>query len=490
MSDPPPPPDIAKLNLNYSDDSVLLDDISAAGKEIWIKDKKEVWILAQTVSSNDKEKTVHILRPHSTSPESIETSSTAVHDPSHDLDLDDISSLNNLSEAPLLHMLKRRFDNSKIYTYCGHVLISVNPYKTIPNLYDIDLYMDQAEETGSPADIENFATRTVRSGSVAVRDALQIPHVYSLAQVSFVHMLKTSKDQSVIISGESGAGKTEGEITPYYKSFAMHLTSPHLTSPHLTTPHHSASKHVMRFLIEQSSLIEHSSGALGNQIQNRLMESNIILEAFGNAKTVRNDNSSRFGKYIKLKYDSDHKIVGASTSTFLLEKSRLINVEQNERNYHIFYQLLAGLDQPTREKFQLTTVDAYNMLSSGSCTSISEVDDADEFNLTLAALHTLGIEESDEIKSFLSALLHLGNATTSPNPDDDSRPLDVQFGASSLEFVASLFGVEALLLKNVINQRIQTSGRGSTTSIPLNSTQTIANVSALIKYGFGNLFNW
>jgi myosin V len=163
-------------------------------------------------------------------------------DPSHSLDLDDISRLNNLHEAPLLHVLKRRFRDDKIYTFCGHVLLSVNPYKMFNNLYDLE---DLLETGWVDEDPETY------------------PHVYSIARIAHESMVTDKKEgeasvnQSIIVSGESGAGKTE------------------------------ASKHVMRYLLRTSASGDKRKG---DEIQAKLMQSNVILEAFGNAKTLRNDN--------------------------------------------------------------------------------------------------------------------------------------------------------------------------------------------------------
>lgn len=196
-------------------------------------------------------------------------------DASHSrIDLDDISLLNNLHEAPLLHVIKGRFLQNKIYTYCAHVLISVNPYSTanFPNLYDLGEFTEAGGEREDNS-----------------------PHVFSVAKRALDGMIgEEAKPQSVIITGESGSGKTE------------------------------ASKHILRYLIHRNSLRTHNidnidypnpdDGSAG--IQARLMESNVILEAFGNAKTVRNDNSSRFGKYIRVMYDGNNGLVGAKTDHF------------------------------------------------------------------------------------------------------------------------------------------------------------------------------
>ena len=226
------------------------------------------------------------------------------------------------------------------------------------------------------------------------------------------------------------------------------------------------------------------------------MDSNVVLEAFGNAKTVRNDNSSRFGKYIKMKYDDSLTIIGAKTDTFLLEKSRLIHVDDGERNYHVFYQMCAG--HSSRSVLPATE---YKLLSQGNTIKVNEgVDDKEEFMLTKQALNTMGVSEDDQLRIFdlLLGLLQLGNATSTMGEDEkatvDFAPPPTVGGAPtppvSLATIAALFGVDPTLLKNAIVIRMQTSGRGSTTSIPLTPDQALNNIHALIKYAYGATFSY
>ncbi|CAM9822604.1 unnamed protein product, partial [Phaeothamnion confervicola] len=266
-------------------------------------------------------------------------------------------------------------------------MVSVNPYKLVPRLYDM------------PA-------------VVAAAVPASAPHVYTVADRAFRYMTAPedevrngkvrSQNQSVIITGESGAGKTE------------------------------ASKHVMRYLITASQILSGggASGggcsgggnagggsgedgevddALAKRIEAVLLESNTVLEAFGNAKTVRNDNSSRFGKYIKLQYDGAFRLIGAKTEHFLLEKSRLVKVDANERSYHVFYQLCAGLPAAQRTELELRPAAAFHALAQGNCVvAAQDVDDGAEFARTDAALGTLGFaaDERAAVWRLLAALLH------------------------------------------------------------------------------------
>ncbi|GMH61496.1 hypothetical protein TrST_g9073 [Triparma strigata] len=421
--------------------------------EVWVKDNAEVWKLQDVESTN--EDGLPTVLDKSGKPVTLDLKEFHPHDPTHSLDLDDISRLNNLHEAPLLHVLKRRFNDDKIYTWVGHVLLSVNPYRVFTGLYNLEEAVAEANSTAK--ELKELTSD------------FDYPHVYSIARVAHSHMASEKKhalgapetqNQSIVVSGESGAGKTE------------------------------ASKHVMRYLLASSA---NTDKEVGEQIQSRLMQSNVVLEAFGNAKTLRNDNSSRFGKYIKLKYDKGDTVVGAKTDHFLLEKSRLIHVEDGERNYHAFYQMCAGLDEATKAELKLKTANEYLILSQGNMLTVSaEVDDAQEFQETSTALGVLGIEQATQgqIWKMLTGLLFLGNAKAAHPDDDEYRQVEISFDDAdiSLEKVAEFFGVNSTVLKNACCIRMQTSGRGSTTAIPLNPTQVMNNIFALVKYTYGSLF--
>ena len=258
----------------------------ADADKVWVPSKTKVWQLA-TVDAW-KQSTVEVTTAEGQR-ETLDQAKAARWDPSHDGDIDDLAKMNQLHEAPLLTALGRRYKRDAIYTYTGDVLVSVNPYKSIPLLYDLPAVDD--EEAFEAMD----ASR---------------PHVYGIARRAQAAVRATRVNQSVVVSGESGAGKTE------------------------------ASKKVMAFLLALSAARKDAYAEAAVDVDAVLMVSNVILEAFGNAKTIRNDNSSRFGKYIRLVYDDDWRIAGARTDHFLLEKSRLASVDAGERSYHYFYQLV------------------------------------------------------------------------------------------------------------------------------------------------------
>jgi myosin-5 len=360
--------------------------------------------------------------------------------------------MNNLHEAPMLNMLRSRYELDKIYTNTGNILISLNPYKHVAGLYENPLRYfrllneDDDESPNMVAEgcaphayvIANSALRILASAS---EDSGATSKRLSLNAVTQVAM-----NQSIVVSGESGAGKTE------------------------------ASKHVMNFLIVASDFMC-GQGAMGNRnllevgekIKKVLVESNVILEAFGNAKTVQNDNSSRFGKYIRLQYTTDNQLTSAYTETFLLEKSRLVAVGKDERNYHIFYQLIRGLhatDPSSARRWPLHNIDDFTMLTEGGCTVVgSEEADVDNFKDLVNAFKVLGCrnEEVQAIWEVLAAILHLGEVSVSPNAENaDNAPCSLSGRLMSLDEVSRLLGVVAYELEtSITTHQMQAGRRGS-----------------------------
>ena len=290
--------------------------------------------------------------------------------------------MNHLHEGPLLDTLRRRYEKNEIYTSTGDkILVSVNPYKLISGLYERPLrYLDLPEngesinsaahrphvykvangalndmfqQTPSASDAEGHAA-VGGGGSRTV--ALPLSSSSSAAAPVAVGWRRRRVNQSVVVSGESGAGKTE------------------------------ASKHVMNFLVAADTEMRQDSDLtirgeskeknFGEGIKRVLIGSNLLFEAFGNAKTVRNDNSSRFGKYIKLQYNSENHLVSAYTETFLLEKSRLVNISLGERNYHIFYQMLIGIKDPALiAQLHLGPATQFKMLMDSSQNAHGSLED-------------------------------------------------------------------------------------------------------------------
>uniref|UniRef100_A0AC34Q7U3 Myosin motor domain-containing protein n=1 Tax=Panagrolaimus sp. JU765 TaxID=591449 RepID=A0AC34Q7U3_9BILA len=240
-------------------------------------------------------------------------------------------------------------------TYIGPVLISVNPFKEMPYFTEKDMEMYQgASQYENP------------------------PHIYCLADDMYKNMMIDNESHCVIISGESGAGKTV------------------------------AAKYIMSYIAKSSggtSKVQH--------VKDVIIKSNPLLESFGNSATLRNWNSSRFGKYVEIVFGTGGQPIGGKISNFLLEKSRVVNLSQNERNFHIFYQLLAGADNNTKENLGLANIDYYNYLNKSKCHKAEGTDDSKEYAETLRAMQVVGINDTTklEILKLVSAILHIGNIT-------------------------------------------------------------------------------
>ena len=335
---------------------------------IWVPDDVSVYEMAKIVEdhiSDGKEQKVKVQLLGKNKVEKLLLRSLCYDvDVSHLVDLDDLIEMNSLHEAPLLDVLRRRWIKDNMYTYTGEFLVSINPYHIIEGQNENPLkYLDL-----SPQKEKKF---------------LLPPHVFAIANNALREIVRTDLEigdkinQSIIVTGESGAGKTE------------------------------ASKQVMKFLTctNNENISFEGSEETAEQIMSVILDSNCVFEAFGNAKTVLNDNSSRFGKYIKLQYTADNRMWAAQTETFLLEKSRLVTVGKDGRNYHIFYQMVRGLDKETQKRLNITDINNFKILTEGGCTVLTnEDDDVVEFQSVLKALPLMGIsiEESNRIWEVLS----------------------------------------------------------------------------------------
>ncbi|KAL4594080.1 unconventional myosin-VIIa-like [Arapaima gigas] len=264
--------------------------------------------------------------------------------------VEDMIRLDDLNEAGILRNLLIRYRDHIIYTYTGSILVAVNPYRLLP-IYTAD-------------QIRLYTNK--RIGEMP-------PHIFAIADNCYFSMRRSGKEQCCVISGESGAGKTE------------------------------STKLILQFLASISG--QHS------WIEQQVLEANPILEAFGNAKTIRNDNSSRFGKYIEIHFNNRGAIEGAKIEQYLLEKSRVCRQAQDERNYHIFYCMLQGMALEEKKKLYLGMAEDYTYLTMGNCVVCDGRDDLKEYSNILSAMKVLMFTDADnwEISKLLAAILHMGN---------------------------------------------------------------------------------
>ncbi|XP_022596162.1 unconventional myosin-Ib isoform X7 [Seriola dumerili] len=345
----------------------------------------------------------------------------------------DMVLLEPLSEDSFLENLKKRFDHNEIYTYIGSVVISMNPYRSLP------IY--------TPEKVEEYRNRNFYELS---------PHIYALADEAYRSLRDQDKDQCILITGESGAGKTE------------------------------ASKLVMSYVAAVCG-----KGQEVNKVKEQLLQSNPVLEAFGNAKTVRNDNSSRFGKYMDIEFDFKGDPLGGVISNYLLEKSRVVKQPRGERNFHVFYQLLSGASDDTLKKLKLhRDFSKYNYLSLDSAV-VNGLDDAANFRTVRNAMQIVGFME-DEVQSVLelvAAVLKLGNIEFKPesrcNGTDESRIKD----KNDLKEMCELLGIEQSVLERAFSYRT-VEAKMEKVSTTLNVAQAYYARDALAKNLYSRLFSW
>merc|ERR1719450_329618 len=274
-----------------------------------------------------------------------------------------MADLTCLNEASVLHNIKERYYSGLIYTYSGLFCVVVNPYKRLPIYTEkiIEIYKGKKRHEVPP-------------------------HVFAITDIAYRSMLQDREDQSILCTGESGAGKTENT-----KKVIQYLAYVAASKP-------KGSSHAPT---------SNDGGLNFGELEQQLLKANPILEAFGNAKTVKNDNSSRFGKFIRINFDSSGFIAGANIETYLLEKARVIRQAEEERTFHIFYQMINGASLEYRNELLLEPIQNYKFLTYGSV-NIPNVSDAEEFTETLKAMNILNMGE-DDIKSCLrvvSAVLH------------------------------------------------------------------------------------
>ncbi|KAG4165157.1 hypothetical protein ERO13_A13G061800v2 [Gossypium hirsutum] len=338
--------------------------------------------------------------------------------------VDDLMQLSYLNEPSVLFNLQYRYKQDMIYTKAGPVLVAINPFKKVP-LYGNDY-------------IEAYKNKSIES-----------PHVYAIADTAIREMTRDEVNQSIIISGESGAGKTE------------------------------TAKIAMQYLAVLGG---------GSGIEYEILKTNPILEAFGNAKTLRNDNSSRFGKLIEIHFSETGKISGAKIQTFLLEKSRVVQCAEGERSYHIFYQLCAGAPRTLREKLNLKDVDEYKYLKQSNCYSITGVNDAEHFHIVKEALDIVHVSKEDQESVFamLAAVLWLGNVSFTII-DNENHVEAVQ--DESLINVAKLIGCDAADLNLALSTRKMRVGSDNIVQ-KLTLSQAIETRDALAKSIYADLFEW
>merc|ERR550534_1638501 len=356
---------------------------------------------------------------------------------------EDMADLTCLNEASVLHNIKERYYSGLIYTYSGLFCVVVNPYKRLPIYTEkiIEIYKGKKRHEVPP-------------------------HVFAITDIAYRSMLQDREDQSILCTGESGAGKTENT-----KKVIQYLAYVAASKP-------KGSSHAPT---------SNDGGLNFGELEQQLLKANPILEAFGNAKTVKNDNSSRFGKFIRINFDASGFIAGANIETYLLEKARVIRQADEERAFHIFYQLLAGTSAEEKKKYILEDPKNYTFLTSGFVT-VQNQDDAEEFAATMEAMKIMGLndEEITAIFRVLSGTLMFGNMEFKQERNSDQAILPDNTFAQKL---AHLFGINVNdMTKGFLRPRIKV-GRDFVTKAQTKEQVEFA-VEALSKATYERLFKW
>lgn len=350
--------------------------------------------------------------------------------------IEDLTSLSYLNEPAVLHAIKTRYSQLNIYTYSGIVLIATNPFDRVDQLYSQDM-------------IQAYAGK--RRGELE-------PHLFAIAEEAYRLMKNDKENQTIVVSGESGAGKTV------------------------------SAKYIMRYFASVEENNEENIHSIEmSETEKRILATNPIMEAFGNAKTTRNDNSSRFGKYLEILFDKNTSIIGARIRTYLLERSRLVFQPKIERNYHIFYQLLMGLSYEEKDQFKLGNIEDYHYLNQGGESTISGVDDSNEYKITLDALLLVGIskETQHELFKVLAALLHIGNIDIKRSRNDASLTSD----EPNLQIACDLLGIDPFDFSKWITKK-QIITRSEKIVSNLSYNQALVARDSVAKFIYSALFDW
>ncbi|XP_030554885.1 myosin heavy chain, muscle isoform X30 [Drosophila novamexicana] len=402
-------------------------------KSCWVPDEKEGYLLGEIKAT--KGDIVSVGLPGGETKDFKKDQLQQVNPPKYEK-AEDMSNLTYLNDASVLHNLRQRYYNKLIYTYSGLFCVAINPYKRYP------VYTNRCAKM----------YRGKRRNEVP-------PHIFAISDGAYVDMLTNHVNQSMLITGESGAGKTE-----------------------------NTKKVIAYFATVGASGKKDESQKNKGSLEDQVVQTNPVLEAFGNAKTVRNDNSSRFGKFIRIHFGPSGKLAGADIETYLLEKARVISQQSLERSYHIFYQIMSGAVAGVKEICGLTdNIYDYHIVSQGKVT-VPSIDDSEEFNLTDQAFDILGFtkQEKEDVYKITAAVMHMGGMKFKQRGREEQAEQD---GEEEGGRVSKLFGCDtAELYKNLLKPRIKVGNEFVTQG--RNVQQVTNSIGALCKGVFDRLFKW
>ncbi|KAB2009380.1 hypothetical protein ES319_D10G162700v1 [Gossypium barbadense] len=402
------------------------------GSHVWVEDPDDAWLDGEVIEINGEEIKVKCTAKTVVA----KTSNSYPKDPEFpECGVDDMTKLAYLHEPGVLQNLKCRYDANEIYTYTGGILIAINPFKRLPHLYDIQVMQKY---------------KGAALGELS-------PHPFAVADSAYRQMINEGISQAILVSGESGAGKTE------------------------------STKMLMRYLAYMGGRV---SNAEERSVEQKVLESNPVLEAFGNAKTVRNNNSSRFGKFVEIQFDQRGRISGAAIRTYLLERSRVCQVSDPERNYHCFYMLCSARKEDV-EKYKLGNPRTFHYLNQSNCIELDALNDSEEYIATRRAMDVVGIseEEQDAIFRVVAAILHLGNVEFSKGQETDASEPKNDKSRFHLKTAAELFMCDEKSLEESLCKRVFVT-RDETITKALDPNAAALSRDALAKIVYSKLFDW
>ncbi|CAF4199714.1 unnamed protein product [Rotaria sp. Silwood2] len=405
-----------------------------AKKACWVPDPKESFIAADIESTQDNQVTVKTCKGET---RTVKKDDVQEMNPPKYWCIDDMADLTYLNDASVLATLRDRYSRWLIYTYSGLFCVVINPYKRLP-IYTMKVVL---------------AYRGKKRTEVA-------PHLYAISDNAYANMLRDRENQSMLITGESGAGKTENtkKVIQYFA------------------------------LVAAAGTKKEDDGKKTMTLEDQIVSANPVLEAYGNAKTTRNNNSSRFGKFIRIHFGPNGKIAGADIEVYLLEKSRVIFQQPAERNYHIFYQICSNAFPEYHEMCLIgNDPSKYFYVAQGMLT-IDGIDDAEEMRLTDEAFDILGFTRDEKINLFkcTSSIMHFGNSQWKQRPREEQAETE---GTEEVEKVAHLLGVEAAdLIKGLLKPRIKVGNEYVNKG--QNKDQVINSIGALSKSIYFRIFTW
>ncbi|KAL3622382.1 hypothetical protein CASFOL_033793 [Castilleja foliolosa] len=401
------------------------------GSHVWVEDPELAWIDGEVIEIKGSDATIA-----TTTGRTIVAAISSIYPKDTEAPpagVDDMTKLAYLHEPGVLYNLASRFALNEIYTYTGNILIAVNPFQRLPHLYDI--HMMQQYKGAAFGELN--------------------PHLFAVADACYRSIINEHGSQSILVSGESGAGKTE------------------------------TTKMLMRYL----AFMGGRSGTEGRTVEQQVLESNPVLEAFGNAKTVKNNNSSRFGKFVEIQFDKHGKISGAAVRTYLLERSRVCQVSDPERNYHCFYMLCAAPQEEVK-RYKLGDPREFHYLNQSNCYEVANVDDAREYLETRNAMDIVGInqDEQEAIFRVVAAILHLGNVEFVKGSESDSSKLKDAKASYHLQTAAELLMCNEKALEDSLCKRVIVTPDGSITKL-LDPAAAVTSRDAFAKTIYSRLFD-